>query len=163
SVPSGRQILTLTMSARRSPSSSATEAGTGGRAGMRSPRTTCGAISRPMSASAVRRAPPIACCVSASESAAPSATAPMARMVAVAGYGKTTLLAEALELLGDRAVTVLDAGREWIDVAEAERMLATPGAVLVGRRLPRVSLARARAAGTLLEIRAAELAFDARE
>ena len=42
-------------------------------------------------------------------------------------------------------------------------MLATPGAVLVGRRLPRVSLARARAAGTLLEIRAAELAFDARE
>ena len=84
-------------------------------------------------------------------------------VVAEAGYGKTMLLGQALDLLGDREVTVLDAGRDWIDAATAERALGTPGAVVVSRRLPGVSLARARAAGTLLEIGAAELAFDARE
>src|SRR3954447_23682804 len=84
-------------------------------------------------------------------------------VVAEAGYGKTMLLDEALALMGDREVTVCDAGRDWTTPAEAERLLATPGAVLAGRRLPPVSLARARAAGTLLEIGAAELAFDARE
>src|SRR4051794_31833097 len=84
-------------------------------------------------------------------------------VVAEAGYGKTTLLEQTLDLLADRHVVALDAGRDWVDAAEAERLLATPGAVLMTRRLPRVSLARARAAGTLLEIGAAELAFDARE